>query len=155
VYVDGGIDTLTAEAMVAYTCGITLPRNNSGTYVGMLDSCGGHTEEYHFHERKKPLPLALYRSFFLPRYLSLSLSTPASFNPLALSNFGPPGLNCLYHEAGNHSTQVGESLDGDQYLYGKWEDYAQRTMPTLDACGGHYGFTPDSPATSVYHYHVQ
>lgn len=115
VYVEGGIDTVTAEQMVAYACGITLPRNDSGTWVGLVDSCGGHTEEYHFHER----------------------------------------LSCLYAEVGNHSAQVGETLDGDQYLYGKWEDFSAELLPELDACGGHYGFTPDSPATSVYHYHVQ
>ena len=25
----------------------------------------------------------------------------------------------------------------------------------MDACGGHWGYTPDSPDTMVYHYHVQ
>lgn len=47
----GGIDTKTAEAMVAYQCNITLPRYDDGSYVSLLDECGGHTKEYHFHER--------------------------------------------------------------------------------------------------------
>ena len=36
---------------------------------------------------------------------------------------------------------------------GKWE--ATSTLPELDACGGHFGYTPESPSTLVYHYHVQ
>lgn len=47
------------------------------------------------------------------------------------------------------------TVDGTQFLYGKWEDFSASLRPTLDACGGHYGFTPESPKTAVYHYHVQ
>ncbi|CAD7974941.1 unnamed protein product [Amoebophrya sp. A120] len=50
-YIDGGIDTYTAEQMVAYQCSITLPRVENNNYVSLLDECGGHTREYHFHER--------------------------------------------------------------------------------------------------------
>lgn len=53
-YVDGGIDTHTAEQMVAKACGVTLPRiENDGAsgYISLIDECGGHTNEYHFHER--------------------------------------------------------------------------------------------------------
>lgn len=50
-HVTGGIDTSTAEAMVAYGCSITLPRIDGDTYVSLLDECGGHTSDYHFHER--------------------------------------------------------------------------------------------------------
>ena len=53
-YVVGGIDTYTAEQMVAHACGVTLPRiENDGRngYISLLDECGGHTNEYHFHER--------------------------------------------------------------------------------------------------------
>ena len=113
-YIPGGIDTETAEQMVAAGCGITLPREEDGNYISLIDECGGHTQEYHFHER----------------------------------------LVCLYDESGAHSTQVGEALDG-LAIYGKWEDYEAAEMPKLDACGGHFGFTPESPDTQVYHYHVQ
>jgi hypothetical protein len=113
-HVSGGIDTHMAEQMVAHQCGITLPRTESGEYISLLDECGGHTRDYHFHER----------------------------------------LSCLYTETLGHSTKVGEALDG-KGLYGKWEDYATRTLPLLDACGGHFGVTPDSNGVSVYHYHVQ
>ena len=113
-HVAGGIDTNTAEQMVAAQCGVTLPRMEGNAYISLLDECGGHTNEYHFHER----------------------------------------MSCLYKEEGGHSAKVGEALDGKN-LYGKWEDYATRTLPELDACGGHYGVTPDSSGKSVYHYHVQ
>jgi len=51
-HVQGGIDTRTAEAMVSWQCKIELPRfEQGGRYVSLLDTCGGHTREYHFHER--------------------------------------------------------------------------------------------------------
>jgi hypothetical protein len=50
-HVAGGIDTRTAEQMIASQCGITLPRVEGGNYVSLLDECGGHTREYHFHEK--------------------------------------------------------------------------------------------------------
>merc|ERR1712176_349875 len=53
-HVAGGIDTQTAEQMVAHQCDILLPRVvNDGVdgYVSLLDECGGHTREYHFHEK--------------------------------------------------------------------------------------------------------
>jgi len=50
-YVQGGIDTQTAEQMIASQCGTTLPRIQGNTYISLMDECGGHTNEYHFHER--------------------------------------------------------------------------------------------------------
>lgn len=114
-HVDGGIDTYTAEQMVAHQCGITLPRFDGKKYVSLLDQCGGHTHDYHFHER----------------------------------------LSCLYDGAsGAHSTKVAEMGDGKP-LYGKWENTAAGELPVLDACGGHWGRTQESPSVDVYHYHVQ
>eukprot|EP00039_Didymoeca_costata_P006316 m.89170 g.89170 ORF g.89170 m.89170 type:complete len:601 (+) comp13207_c1_seq1:150-1952(+) len=113
-HLDGGIDTYTAEQMVAYQCDITLPRIEGDKYISLLDECGGHTMEYHFHER----------------------------------------MSCLYKEEGTHSAKIGEALDG-QNLYGKWENYETKELPLLDACGGHFGYTPESPDKIVYHYHVQ
>lgn len=118
-YLAGGIDTLTAEARVNVDCGLTgdkeLPRKDGSDYISLLDECGGHTNEYHFHER----------------------------------------LSCLYEETGTHSTRVGEGTLEGHFLYGKWEDYSKTQLPNLDVCGGHFGFTPDSPKKRVYHYHVQ
>eukprot|EP00039_Didymoeca_costata_P022706 m.347212 g.347212 ORF g.347212 m.347212 type:complete len:326 (+) comp31794_c0_seq1:89-1066(+) len=112
-YLAGGIDTYTAEQMVAAGCGVTLPRIEGNKYVSLLDECGGHTEDYHFHER----------------------------------------LECLYDKtASGHSTKIGES-NGGQDLFGMYEDTNQ--LPLLDACGGHYGVTPESNGEIVYHYHVQ
>jgi hypothetical protein len=60
---------------------------------------------------------------------------------------------CLYEQTGGHSTAVGDIAD--YLMYGKWEDYENRMLPYLDACGGHFGPTPESPDEDVYHYHVQ
>jgi len=49
-YVGGGIDTFTAEQMIAAACSVDLPRIEDEKYVSVLDECGGHTNDYHFHE---------------------------------------------------------------------------------------------------------
>jgi hypothetical protein len=51
----GGLDTFLAEQMVAYQCGIILPRIENGVRMSLLDSCGGHTKDYHLHERLRCL----------------------------------------------------------------------------------------------------
>jgi hypothetical protein len=38
-----GIDTQTAEQMIAHQCGVTLPRGAGSNYISLLDECGGHT----------------------------------------------------------------------------------------------------------------
>jgi len=43
--IPGGIDSLTAESMVAAHCG------SSVSEVSVLDACGGHARPYHYHER--------------------------------------------------------------------------------------------------------
>lgn len=48
---EGGTDTKTAEKKVAYLCGITFPRIEGDDYIGIVGPCGGHTKDYHFHER--------------------------------------------------------------------------------------------------------
>jgi hypothetical protein len=114
-YVVGGIDTKTVLGMINKVCELSLPYTDDGeVYRDLLDECGGHTEEYHFHER----------------------------------------LSCLYEATGGHSTQVAVGLDG-KGLYGKYEDADEEELPQLDACGGHFGVTPDSDGERVYHYHVQ
>ena len=115
-HVDGGIDTYTAEQMVAHQCGVTLPRVEGNDYISLIDECGGHTNEYHFHER----------------------------------------LVCLYDAtASGHSTKIGEATDDNNTpIYGKYEGTS--TLPgNLDACGAHFGQTPDSNGALVYHHHVQ
>ena len=106
-YLDGGIDTGTSASIVARDC---IGETGSLT-SGLVDSCGGHTQEYHFHQ-------------------SLSCCTATD---------GSDG----------HSGQVGKALDG-RFLYGKNE--MTGSPPNLDACGGHWGTTPDGYS---YHYHVQ
>lgn len=55
INIQGGIDTHTAELMLSHACNITLPRFENGVRYSLLDDCGGHTNEYHFHERLKCL----------------------------------------------------------------------------------------------------
>lgn len=115
-HVAGGIDTYLAEQMVAFQCGVTLPRiDPDGAYISLIDECGGHTNEYHFHER----------------------------------------LKCLYNSsAPGHSTKVGEAVDSNKTpIYGKFESTG--ALPELDACGAHFGVTPDSGGAALYHHHVQ
>lgn len=63
-------------------------------------------------------------------------------------------LRCLYSDQGQHSEKVGVANDGHN-IYGKFEDASTGELPLLDACGGHWGFTPESLDVEVYHYHVQ
>lgn len=120
VEVQGGIDTKLAEEIIADVCGITLPRFDGNDYISLLDQCGGHTRDYHFHEK----------------------------------------LICLYNQSeNNHSTKVGmttppSSEIQQRPIYGKYESEGQ-VLPKLDACGGHYGVTPDSNGLQIYHHHVQ
>eukprot|EP00941_MAST-03F_sp_MAST-3F-sp1_P000439 g439.t1 len=61
-------------------------------------------------------------------------------------------FSCLYDEsASGHSAKIG--VVGSWNLYGKWEDTG--VLPELDACGCHFGVTPNSNGQSVYHCHVQ
>lgn len=108
-YVDGGIDTATAESIVARDCiGATGSLSRS-----IIDSCGGHTPEYHFHE---------------------------------------PKVSCCGDNVNiGHSLRFGDANDG-KGIYGPMETNTEK--PTLDACGGHWGPTPDQSADS-YHYHIQ
>ena len=122
-YIAGGIDTRTAQGIIEKNCSVTLPRVENGKWIGMLDSCGGHTREYHFHEE----------------------------------------LKCLWEDKyadddAHHSIQLGKVADvgfATQYLYGEYEDEKNKELPLLDACGGHFGVTPDSSGEEVYHYHLQ
>ena len=62
------------------------------------------------------------------------------------------GFECFETYRGTHSPKVGEA--GRWSVYGAFEDYDGGKYPLLDACGGHFGTTPES-STSVYHYHIQ
>ena len=63
------------------------------------------------------------------------------------------GFECFETNSGTHSKKVG--VAGNANVYGRWEDYTANKYPYLDACGGHFGLTPESPSTAVYHYHIQ
>lgn len=80
-HVPGGIDTRTAEQMIAHACGVTLPRvenNGPNGYISLLDECGGHTQEYHFHERLT----CLYDSSLPGHSTKVGAGTDASTTPI-------------------------------------------------------------------------
>jgi hypothetical protein len=59
--------------------------------------------------------------------------------------------------AAGHSTKIGvttptSSSVAASNIYGKYESTG--VLPTLDACNAHWGTTPDSPTTQIYHHHV-
>ena len=115
-HMPGGIDTTVAQGMIEFQCGVELPRYAAdGSYLSMLDRCGGHYTIYHFHEE----------------------------------------LDCLYDpDAAGHSPQVAEvATDRAFGVFGIWEDTG--ALAVLDACGAHFGPTPESGGADVYHYHVQ
>lgn len=71
---------------------------------------------------------------------------------------GHPQQSGIYHYhtepyaiSSDDSNLIGVLRDG-YFVYGRLD--ADQTTPTLDADGGHTGNTPDSPATAVYHYHL-
>lgn len=137
-YVDGGIDTYTATNLVIYQCGVTLPRTSSGVYINLLYSCGAHSPPSSGCT-SPPGGLTGYSACSNPAY---------HFHQY---------FACLYStSAAGHSTKIGISSATSvtaRPLYGMYE--ATGVLPSLDACGGHFGFTPDSPSTSIYHHHVQ
>ena len=55
--------------------------------------------------------------------------------------------HCLYSQSGAHSTKIGDV--GPYIMYGKWEDFENKKLPHLDACGAHIGKTPDRTASAV------
>ena len=50
-YVEGGIDTQTAEQSIAQSCNVVLPRLEGSSYISLLDECGSQIDGSHFHER--------------------------------------------------------------------------------------------------------
>lgn len=139
-YIDGGIDTQTSVEMVALQCGVTLPRVSGNDYIGLMWSCGAHSPPNQAKCTSPPGSLSGYSACVNPAY---------HFH----QNF-----SCLYSlSATGHSTKVGVTTASAvtvRPIYGKYE--STNTLPTdLDACSGHFGTTPDSPTTAIYHHHVQ
>ena len=50
--VPAGVDSSTAEQVIAAQCNLQLPRiTENGARIGLLSECGGHGKNFHFHER--------------------------------------------------------------------------------------------------------
>ena len=136
----GGSDVTIAEKVCAYKCNITLPRDEGGVHYGFLDSCGGHTKDYHYHKNLN----CLYSHTAGSKHSIKVAETKSSSG----SNSPPAGGG----KGGKRPPP--RRLTSGQGVYGKWEDYSKSLLPNLDACNGHWGRTPDSPDKDVYHYHV-
>ena len=131
----GGLDTQTVEKIISYNCGIKLPvtLDDKQPYAGLLDQDGGHgkngafysDQDFHYHGKMDSL------------YQDVEKST---------------------HQGLGHSPKIGKESNTSSFLkdsnakfiYGKWENFASKTLPKLDACGGHFGVTPDSNCEYVY-----
>jgi hypothetical protein len=152
-YSEGGVDVHTAEAICAHECGITLPRTDGGVYYGFLDTCGGHTRDYHFHTTMRCLYSDAAGSTHSPQLAKVMGGKAARRRTRRL----PPDChpNCPPKSGGGGGGGGGSATANGQLLFGQWEDFSKSSKPKLDACGGHYGATPASDGQRVYHYHVQ
>jgi len=143
-YLDGGIDTQTSLEAVAQACGVALPRiGTGGFFISLMWSSGVHSPPNTAGCTSPPGGL--------PGYVACA-------NPAFHFHQNFTALYSL--NAAGHSAKIGMSSPASssgitaRALYGKYEA-SSGVLPTLDACGGHFGFTPDSPSTQVYHHHVQ
>ncbi len=143
-YLAGGIDTQTSLELVAYNCSITLPRIDSkGDFVSLMWAAGAHSPPNTAKCTSPPGSLSGYTACSNPSY---------HFH----QNF-----TCLYNYgtgATGHSTKIGVTTPSStsitaRNIYGKYEA-TQASPSDLDACNGHFGYTPESPSTNVYHHHV-
>ena len=137
----GGVNTLTATQAVAYACGTLLPNISGGVYKSLMFSMGVHA----------------------PPDSSGCTSPPSGYPGSTCTQSNPSYhfhqffLQLYTSGAGGHSTKLGVTVPASSAMaaspiYGKYE--ASNTLPTLDACNAHWGYTPDSPSTLVYHHHV-
>ena len=168
-YSEGGADVTLAQAMCAHNCGVTLPRTENNIYYGFLDSCGGHTQAYHFHKNLNCLYTDSAGSAHSAAIAETVASGAGACSPQgncasgqkrqcpdgAAPNVGqsPPCTggppSCVTCDDTSSNTETA------QLLYGKYEQFANnQQLPVLDACNGHFGRTPESPNVDVYHYHT-
>ena len=141
----GGSDVTIAEKVCAYKCNITLPRDEGGVHYGFLDSCGGHTRDYHYHKNLN----CLYSHTAGSKHSIKVAETKSSSGGTSQRGGGGSGGG-----GSGGRPRPPRRLTSGQGVYGKWEDYSKSLLPNLDACNGHWGRTPDSPDKDVYHYHV-
>ncbi len=145
-YLDGGIDTQTALEIVHIKCGgDALPKVVGGAFISLMWSGGVHS----------------------PPARGTGCTSPPGGLPGYSACGNPPyhfhqNFSILYNSGtasvAGHSSKVGvttppASLSASG-IYGRFEA-AGGVLPSLDACGGHFGVTPDSGGAVVYHHHVQ
>jgi hypothetical protein len=136
----GGVDTQAGLEYVAHACGVQLPRVLAdGTFVSLMWSGGVHSPPDANGCTSPPGGL--------PGFASCSN---------AVFHYHQNFTNLYDVNAAGHSPKIGVTTATAVAvvpIYGKWERAG--VAPALDACGAHFGTTPESPATAVYHHHVQ
>ncbi len=167
-YSEGGSDVTIAEKICAYNCDITLPRTEDGKYYGFLDNCGGHTQAYHYHKDLGCLYTTAANSKHSIRVAEVQ-ENAGGWNggggggggggSWGGGSGGPGGGGGGSGGGGSGRPGGGggggrRRLAAGQGVYGKWEDFSNSLLPTLDACNGQWGRTPDSPDEDIYHYHI-
>ena len=125
VDIAGGLDTHIAEQMIAYVCNITLPRIENGERKSLLDSCGGHTRDYHFHERLKCLYTATNGTGHSERIGTTNTKSQGIYGKWEDSQTYPMSEWC-----GGHFGPVPDA-DGQPYHY-----HVQDIPPFTLACEG-------------------
>jgi len=139
-YLVGGTNTQVATEAVAYQCGTTLPEVSGGVFKSLMWSMGVHSPPDSAGCTSPPAGIAGYCTANNPSF---------HFHQNFTQLYSP--------SAAGHSTKIGitkpaSSAMATSSIYGKYE--ATGVLPTLDACNAHWGYTPDSPSTLVYHHHV-
>ena len=149
--VPAGVDTRTAEQVLATQCNVTLPRTDpAGNRIGLLSECGGIGANFHFHERltcvEDGRDAALGHSLQVGQAIDGRAIYGAFEIPGNTSSSRPPLDACGGHfgpEPGNPS--------GSSYHY-----HVSEAPPFTLACFGPAGAyangtlaVPDSPARLV------
>lgn len=142
-YLVGGIDTATSLLAVNYQCGALLPAINTtppAIYKSLMWSMGVHSPPDGNGCTSPPAGIAGYCTAINPSF-----------------HFHQYFLQLYSTTAAGHSTKIGVTTPTSgsvaaSNIYGMYE--ATGVLPTLDACNAHWGTTPDSPSTQIYHHHV-
>ena len=142
-YVVGGIDTANSLLAVNHQCGVTLPSVSTGTpaiYKSLMWSMGVHSPPDSNGCTSPPSGISGFCTANNPSY-----------------HFHQYFLQLYSTTAAGHSTKIGVTTPTSgsvaaSNIYGMYE--ATGVLPTLDACNAHWGTTPDSPTTQIYHHHV-
>lgn len=125
-YVVGGIDTRTAEQLVAKQCAVALPRIEGGRYLSLVDECGAHTGAAHLHERLA----CLYDGGAAGHSPRIGVATDAARTPI-YGRWESSDVLPQLDACGAHFGPTAESEGVDVYHH-----HVQETAPFTVGCYG-------------------